>query len=92
MLLAALDQTIVTTALPTIVGELGGIDQLAWPARASPPRAWCCSRRRARTSYGVASLHMVLLGLGLGMTMQVLVIAVQNSAPVQDLGVATSAV
>jgi EmrB/QacA subfamily drug resistance transporter len=30
MLLGALDQTIVSTALPTIVGELGGIDQLSW--------------------------------------------------------------
>jgi EmrB/QacA subfamily drug resistance transporter len=29
-LLAALDQTIVSTALPTIVGELGGLDQLSW--------------------------------------------------------------
>jgi hypothetical protein len=29
MLLAALDQTIVATALPTIVGELGGLDRLA---------------------------------------------------------------
>ncbi|WP_421045622.1 MDR family MFS transporter [Paraburkholderia sp. A1RI-2L] len=30
MLLAALDQTIVSTALPTIVGELGGLDRLSW--------------------------------------------------------------
>jgi EmrB/QacA subfamily drug resistance transporter len=30
MLLAALDQTIVSTALPTIVGELGGLDHLSW--------------------------------------------------------------
>lgn len=30
MLLAALDQTIVSTALPTIVGELGGLSQLSW--------------------------------------------------------------
>src|SRR3954471_16730199 len=30
MLLASLDQTIVATALPTIVGDLGGIDQLSW--------------------------------------------------------------
>ena len=30
MLLAALDQTIVSTALPTIVGELGGLDSLSW--------------------------------------------------------------
>ncbi|GAB3154796.1 hypothetical protein GCM10027290_49800 [Micromonospora sonneratiae] len=30
MLLAALDQTIVGTALPTIVGELGGISHYSW--------------------------------------------------------------
>ncbi|MEJ8647808.1 MDR family MFS transporter [Streptomyces sp. MS1.AVA.3] len=30
MLLAALDQTIVATALPTIVSELGGLDHLSW--------------------------------------------------------------
>lgn len=30
MLLAALDQTIVSTALPTIVGELGGLQHLSW--------------------------------------------------------------
>ena len=30
LLLAALDQTIVATALPTIVGDLGGVDQLSW--------------------------------------------------------------
>src|SRR5712692_4405654 len=30
MLLGALDQTIVATALPTIVGELGGLSQLSW--------------------------------------------------------------
>jgi EmrB/QacA subfamily drug resistance transporter len=30
LLLAALDQTIVATALPTIVGDLGGIEHLSW--------------------------------------------------------------
>src|SRR3954454_1146849 len=30
MLLAALDQTIVSTALPTIVGDVGGINHLSW--------------------------------------------------------------
>src|SRR4051812_1267525 len=30
MLLASLDSTIVATALPTIVGELGGLEHLAW--------------------------------------------------------------
>src|SRR5690348_8475001 len=30
LLLASLDQTIVSTALPTIVGDLGGIAHLSW--------------------------------------------------------------
>ena len=34
MLLAALDQTIVATALPTIVGELGGLEHISWIASA----------------------------------------------------------
>ena len=35
LLLAALDQTIVSTALPTIVGELGGLTHLSWVVTAS---------------------------------------------------------
>ncbi|NEW30847.1 MFS transporter, partial [Nocardia cyriacigeorgica] len=30
MLMAALDQTIVSTALPTIVADLGGAGHMAW--------------------------------------------------------------
>lgn len=30
LLMAALDQTIVATALPTIVGDLGGLSQISW--------------------------------------------------------------
>src|SRR5919107_1577297 len=30
MLLASLDQTIVSSALPTIVGDLGGLDHISW--------------------------------------------------------------
>src|SRR5437868_7757358 len=30
LLVAALDQTIVATALPTIVGDLGGLSHLSW--------------------------------------------------------------
>src|SRR5512146_1328211 len=30
MLLATLDQTIVATALPTIAGDLGGLNHLSW--------------------------------------------------------------
>jgi EmrB/QacA subfamily drug resistance transporter len=39
-----------------------------------------------------SAAYMVVLGLGIGMVMQILIIAVQNEAPVEDLGVATSTV
>jgi MFS family permease len=48
------------------------------------------SRLNATSSTIVASLDMLVLGLGLGLVMQVLVIAVQNSVDYADLGVATS--
>jgi MFS family permease len=44
----------------------------------------------ATTGSGVAALHMLVLGLGLGMVMQVLVLATQNAVPYEQLGVATS--
>jgi EmrB/QacA subfamily drug resistance transporter len=44
----------------------------------------------ADTSTAVASVEMLVLGLGLGMVMQVLVLAVQNAVPYEQLGVATS--
>src|ERR1700749_4847900 len=34
LLLASLDQTIVSTALPTIVGDLGGLSHLSWVVNA----------------------------------------------------------
>src|ERR1700719_4268576 len=39
LLLAALDQTIVGTAIPRIVADLNGLDRLAWvtPASLVPP-------------------------------------------------------
>jgi EmrB/QacA subfamily drug resistance transporter len=49
------------------------------------------SRLDATTSQGTISLDMVVLGLGLGLVMQVLVLAVQSSVERGDLGVATSA-
>jgi EmrB/QacA subfamily drug resistance transporter len=42
------------------------------------------------TSPWVASAYMVVVGVGLGLVMQVLVLAVQNDARPQDIGVATS--
>jgi EmrB/QacA subfamily drug resistance transporter len=50
------------------------------------------SRMDANTSRVQTALFMVVVGAGLGMVMQVLLLAVQNSAPHADLGVATSAV
>src|SRR3546814_3030554 len=42
------------------------------------------------SSTWAASGYMLVLGLGLGMVMQVLVLAVQNAVDYGDLGVATS--
>lgn len=42
------------------------------------------------TSRITSSLYMVLLGLGIGMIIQVMVLAVQNSVPHSDLGTATA--
>ena len=48
------------------------------------------SRLGITTSLWVAALDMVVLGLGLGLVMQVLVLAVQNAVDYKFLGVATS--
>ncbi|MFL5962813.1 MAG: MDR family MFS transporter [Gaiellaceae bacterium] len=48
------------------------------------------SQIEAGTSTWVAALDATVLGLGLGMVMQVLILAVQNSVPHSVLGVATS--
>ena len=50
------------------------------------------SRLGLHTSHLTASLYMVVLGLGIGMFMQVMVLIVQNSAAQADLGAATSSV
>jgi hypothetical protein len=43
------------------------------------------------TSRVVSSIYMLVLGTGIGMVMQVLILAVQNAVDPADLGVATSA-
>lgn len=48
------------------------------------------SRMNEQTSILAASLYMLVLGLGLGLVMQVLVIAVQNAVDYRNLGAATS--
>jgi hypothetical protein len=48
------------------------------------------SRMTAETSYSTAVVNMVITGLGLGITMPLYTIAVQNAVPYSMLGVATS--
>jgi EmrB/QacA subfamily drug resistance transporter len=48
------------------------------------------SRLEAGTSTWIAALYACILGLGLGMVMQVLVLAVQNAVEPASMGVATS--
>jgi EmrB/QacA subfamily drug resistance transporter len=48
------------------------------------------SRLDADTAPSLASAYMLVLGVGIGLVMQVLVLVVQNDAPARDVGVATS--
>jgi MFS family permease len=50
------------------------------------------SRLEVSTPTWVAAVYMMILGLGLGMVMQVLVLAAQNAVDYRLLGVATSGV
>ncbi|HVV24755.1 MAG TPA: MDR family MFS transporter [Pseudonocardiaceae bacterium] len=50
------------------------------------------SRLDEHTGFWTASLYMFVLGVGVGLAMQVLLIAVQNTVDYSDLGVATSGV
>jgi EmrB/QacA subfamily drug resistance transporter len=49
------------------------------------------SRLDEHTGVAASSVYMFVLGVGLGMVMQVLVLAVQNAVEYRDLGTATSA-
>ncbi|MDA8391679.1 MAG: MDR family MFS transporter [Actinomycetota bacterium] len=53
---------------------------------------WLLSGLQAGTSYVMASVYMAVVGLGIGMVMQVLVLAVQNGLGHRYLGVSTSLV
>jgi EmrB/QacA subfamily drug resistance transporter len=47
---------------------------------------------RTGTAYGWLALYMTILGAGLGMTMQNLVLAVQNQVPAREIGAASATV
>jgi EmrB/QacA subfamily drug resistance transporter len=48
------------------------------------------SRLQVDTAPWLASVYMLVLGVGIGLVMQVIVLVVQNDAPPRDIGVATS--
>jgi EmrB/QacA subfamily drug resistance transporter len=48
------------------------------------------SRLEVDTAPWLASVYMLVVGVGIGLVMQVLVLVVQNDAPARDVGVATS--
>ncbi|HXQ62116.1 MAG TPA: MDR family MFS transporter [Acidimicrobiales bacterium] len=53
---------------------------------------WLLSHLGPHTSHLTAAGYMVVFGLGMGMVMQLLVLAVQNAVARDDLGAATSAI
>src|ERR1700759_3352966 len=72
MLLAALDQTIVATALPTIVGDLGGASHLSWvvtayllASTASTPLWGRLGDRYGRKRFSKAAIVIFLAGSAL---------------------------
>src|SRR5471032_3365516 len=90
MLLAALDQTIVSTALPTIVGELGGLEQLSWVVTCALPISTIVvplygkfgdllgRKIVLQTAIVVFLLGSVLCGLAQNMTQLILIRALQG--------------
>ncbi|MGA3154015.1 MAG: MFS transporter [Streptosporangiaceae bacterium] len=72
ILLAALDQTIVATALPTIVGDLGGLSHLSWvvtayllASTASTPLWGKLGDQYGRKNLFLASIVIFLVGSAL---------------------------
>jgi MFS family permease len=55
MLLAAIDQTIVSTALPTIVGDLGGAGHLSWVVSSTTTNATSTTADRRSAGRRVAA-------------------------------------
>jgi EmrB/QacA subfamily drug resistance transporter len=80
-------------AAGTIVGRTGRYK--LFPVAGSLVMAvglYLLSRMDAHTAYLVMAVDMVVLGAGIGLSMQVLTIIVQNTVDYRDLGVATSGV
>lgn len=90
LLLASLDQTIVSTALPTIVADLGGLDHLSWVVTAYILASTVVAplygkigdlygrRNTVFVSVGLFLLGSALCGLASSMTMLILSRALQG--------------
>ena len=91
--------------LPLMAGLLVAVDRLRAgrsaasaatrrfrsPARRSSSSACTCSRGSASARRpGSPRVYMLVVGVGIGLVMQVLVLVVQNDVRPQDIGVATS--
>jgi hypothetical protein len=92
--------------LPMVLGLLlaavGGGNVVSWTGRyrvfpiagslGMAGGLYLLSRLDEHTGFRLGSLSMFVLGVGVGLSMQVLLIAVQNTVDYADLGVATSGV
>jgi EmrB/QacA subfamily drug resistance transporter len=84
---------ITSTGSGTLVGRTGRYK--IFPVTGTALMAFAfllMSRMDPTTSALVQSINLVILGAGIGLSMQVLVLIVQNTSNFEDLGVATSGV
>ncbi|GAB3031730.1 MDR family MFS transporter [Mycobacterium bourgelatii] len=84
---------ITSTGSGTLVGRTGRYK--IFPVTGTALMAFAfllMSRMDASTSAVLQSLYLFILGAGIGLSMQVLVLIVQNTSNFEDLGVATSGV
>ncbi|SPM42612.1 Predicted arabinose efflux permease, MFS family [Mycobacterium numidiamassiliense] len=84
---------ITSTGSGTLVGRTGRYKIFPVAGTALMALAFVLmSRMDPATSALVQSIYLVILGAGIGLSMQVLVLIVQNTSNFEDLGVATSGV
>lgn len=84
---------ITSTGSGTLVGRTGRYKVFPVVGTALMALAFLLmSRMEPSTSALIQSLYLVILGAGIGLSMQVLVLIVQNTSDFEDLGVATSGV
>lgn len=84
---------ITSTGSGTLVGRTGRYKIFPVAGTALMALAFLLmSRMEPSTSTLIQSLYLVILGAGIGLSMQVLVLIVQNTSNFEDLGVATSGV